>query len=106
MAKKKKPVEFNINSTVLVKITPSGREKIMENRRHTAKYLHQQAAAQVLHIIEDADGWSRWQLWGLMQEFGHMLRSGQSSPFETTIRLAPELDDEDLSAETRVRLIP
>lgn len=36
---------------------------------------------------EDAEGWSKWQLWNLMQEFGpHMSLAGRM-PFETTIRI-------------------
>ncbi len=36
---------------------------------------------------EDEDGWSRWQLWVLMQEFGKVICHGGDEPFRLTIRI-------------------
>lgn len=77
---------LNINHNVRVKLTDCGRE------------IHRQNFAQFLATFpkfpyayrqpeEDADGWSTWQLWNLMQEFGDHLHMGTSLPFDTTIEL-------------------
>ena len=72
--------EFNINKTVWAKVTKVGHE------------LHKQDHARLLGSVteytpikEDADGWSEWQLWCLMQAFGAHLHIGMSNPIETTI---------------------
>ena len=36
---------------------------------------------------EDADGWSEWQLWVLMQEFGSAISMEMRPPFETNIQI-------------------
>jgi hypothetical protein len=65
--------EFNINSNVKVKLTDTGR-----------RILHEKGRSR---IQEDAEGYSTWQLWGLMNTFGEHIRIGCEPPFETTIRL-------------------
>jgi hypothetical protein len=37
---------------------------------------------------EDAEGWSKWQLWSLMSLFGPCMHMGCDVPFETDMRLA------------------
>jgi hypothetical protein len=72
-------VPFNINHYVWVKLTPHGRE--------CARYRR-------LTFTEDADGWSRWQLWELMNGFGSDLYMGHSRlPFETDIRIEVTVEE-------------
>jgi hypothetical protein len=65
---------FNINYNVHVRLTEEGRN-----------ILHSQ---KVTVPPEDQNGYSRWQLWVLMNTFGPHLWNGAPVPFEPTIRLA------------------
>lgn len=83
-------VAFNINNNVRVKLTPYGRalhgkdhEDFWDQHDPIRHYPHPYAAPK-----EDADGWSVWQLWTLMQAFGPHIHIGMhEQPFETTIML-------------------
>ena len=55
---------MNINDTVKVKLTESGRKFIRK-------------------VQEDEDGWSEWSLWDFMETFGSMLHC---KPFEPDIK--------------------
>ena len=78
-------MKFNINEHVRVRLTDFGREVMQKN--------HAQIAAQIngpypfLPKEEDADGWSTWQLWHLMHEFGAYTINGGPVPFEMTIEI-------------------
>jgi hypothetical protein len=77
---------FNVNEYVLVRLTEHGREII---RKDDAKWgeLYPSLRGRSTLPKEDADGWSKWQLWHLMQTFGPHVANGVQNPFETTIRL-------------------
>lgn len=78
---------FNINNYVMVKLTPQGR------------YLHRKAHHEFMASLpripdltytppaEDEEGWSKWQLWHLMETFGPHISMGAEPPFETEIRI-------------------
>lgn len=68
------PAEFNISENVWVRLTDRGRQALKD--RHNAL------------PTEDADGWSKWQLWCLMEAFGDRVYLGCEMDFETVIRLA------------------
>ena len=74
---------FNANDYVRVKLTPEGR-RILEER-----FLAMSARVPGIGAFklpkEDADGWSRWQLWDLMSTYGEHVYNGCKVPFETTI---------------------
>lgn len=38
---------------------------------------------------EDAEGWSEWQLWSLMQQLGNYIQLGDPNVIETDIKLEP-----------------
>lgn len=65
---KPKVVKINLNDKVRVKLTDHGRAVCQKHWGEPPK--------------EDADGWSTWQLWVLMQEFGQHMYLGCPSPFE------------------------
>jgi hypothetical protein len=73
-------IPANINHDVLIRLTDTGRE-----------YLRQHDQAWRLtpgfSSAEAPDGWSRWQLWELMQVFGPALYLGGAPPFETAIKI-------------------
>jgi hypothetical protein len=76
---------FNINHHVRVKLTPTGRahlEKIGEMWRLTPGHSN---------AVDDATGYSDWQLWDLMATFGPMIHHGGAVPFETEIVLRPDV---------------
>lgn len=66
---------FNINDNVYVRLTARGRSILLEN------------AQPVPASASNADGYTRWQLWDLMQTFGKYLFNGSIVPFETDIKL-------------------
>lgn len=67
--------EFNVNDHVRVKLTDVG-------RRHLTLPVNQPRT-----VTEDADGWSRWQLWDLMHTFGEVVYMGGAVPFDTDIEI-------------------
>lgn len=82
------PVAFNINETVLVRLNDHGREII---KKDDAKWgeLYPRLRGHSTLPEEDADGWSKWQLWRLMTKFGPHMLAGAPNPFDITIRIPP-----------------
>lgn len=80
-------MKISLNDTVRIKLTPHGREYLKAKRGEAAKWLHQQAAARAVEIIEDKDGWSTWTLWGVMSEFGSEVGTKKELPFEAEIEV-------------------
>lgn len=80
--------QFNINDEVRVRLTDRGRRLMRETHKifcgDRVPYTEP----------EEVDGWSTWQLWRLMQEFGAHMIMGQEVPFEPTIEIVePRLTD-------------
>ena len=76
-----KPMKFNINETVLVKLTDYGRE--IWRTSNLSLNLPPPTP-----VAEDREGWSSWQMWLLMEVFGPYIHMGATSlPFEPTIRI-------------------
>ena len=75
---------FNINSEVKVKLTEKGKSIFSNN----VGYIGYPRT-----LTEDEQGYSTWQFWVLMQEFGEHMYNGNDNCFETTILI----DDKDLS---------
>lgn len=79
-------IKFNINQIVLVKLTDYGR---MLRKRHHDEFVSTLKWGDTFlpykPIQEDENGYSKWQLWHLMQEFGYVLSNGGTLPFETDI---------------------
>jgi len=87
-------VSFNINDHVKVKLTDDGKEILRGNH---AKLMNFYAKAPLIKIdplkIEvDEEGYTRFQMWELMYEFGGHVGLGALVPFETTIQV--EVKDE------------
>lgn len=80
--------DFNVNHYVRVKLTDRGRQILRENHQR----LFGARASEFAHRepVEDAEGWSKWQLWSLMHELGYHCRMGFDPPFETTIKIDME----------------
>jgi repressor LexA len=76
-------MRFNINETVRVKLNEDGL-RILE-ARHTELYQHIGLDRPFAPPQVDDEGYSRFQLWTLMREFGPHIRMGMKPPFDTTI---------------------
>lgn len=84
-------MKLNINSTVRVRLTDAGRQEL---RRQVADLRRQLGGLPFqAHPREDSEGWSRWQLWALMSQLGHMCQLGFGDlPFETEIEIEDSPD--------------
>lgn len=83
-------MKFNVNDTVRVRLTDVGRQIVKHKHDELNAFLRARNGT-LQHgdgtVTEDADGWSEWLLWQLMQTFGPYMYNGCSIPFETTIEL-------------------
>jgi DNA-binding MarR family transcriptional regulator len=82
-------MKFNINSYVRVKLTDLGREEIRRHNSELTATISERTGKFTRFSMpeEDADGWSKWQAWELMQRFGHMLYLGGKMPFDAEIEI-------------------
>lgn len=84
--------EFNINNKVRVKLTEEGHRILKRNHDRFWRLLEPKQGYDP--PVEDKNGFSDWQMWELMREFGPDLYNGCKVPFETTIFISEEhLDD-------------
>lgn len=76
--------EFNINSCVFVKLTDTGKEEL--KRQHDSINLQLNGRlGEWKGVVEDSEGWSKWQLWDLMNRFNSMLSNGNNTAFDPVI---------------------
>ena len=82
-------MRFNMNDYIRVRLTDEGRE--IHRRNHEALMRTLPASASEAFPYqppkEDEDGWSEWQGWCLMKEFGAWMRMGADQPFELTVEI-------------------
>jgi hypothetical protein len=77
-------MKFNINHNIKVRLTEKGRE--IHRKQWDELGIKSFAYSPPK---EDKHGWSEWQLWDLMREFGPHLWNGCEVPFETEIKIQP-----------------
>jgi len=84
-------MKVNINDMVKVRLTDEGRRLHRANHDEFVNGIKTRSGKPITLEYdapkEDTDGWSRWQLWSLMQEFGHHMSLGRNPPFETEIEV-------------------
>ncbi len=79
-------MKFNINEKVRVRLTQRG--KALHREDHAKFWAHLgDKAPQYIPPREDESGWSEWQMWHLMQDFGPHITLGSQPPFETEIEI-------------------
>ncbi len=78
-------MKFNINGYVRVRLTPLGLEKLKEE--HEQLRLFCSAIGEFTPPKTDSEGYSKWQMWLLMQSLGQYCRPGSELPFETEIKI-------------------
>lgn len=71
---------FNINHHVWVQLSKTGRKIHLDEHIKSASPYSYEAPKEI-------EGWSRWQLWHLMEMFGPHIYNGAELPFETTIKI-------------------
>lgn len=79
-------MKFNINHNVRVKLTDFGRQILREKFDETMEEFPH-LTLNYTPPVEDAEGWSRWQLWCLMSELGSHLNMGCKLPFLPEIEI-------------------
>ena len=92
-------IDINVNDYVRVRLNDLGR------KHHRDDFLRWTAGLakkpEYRPPQEDADGWSRWQLWSLMQLFGPTIISlGAQMPFDSCIQVGPPPKDEWIDITT------
>lgn len=82
-------MRYNFNDYIRVKLTDTGREIHRRNHQALQSMMPPDAAEAFPYRApdEDADGWSKWQGWHLMREFGPWMRMGTEPPFELTVEI-------------------
>lgn len=80
-------MKFNINGKVRVKLTDHGRAVHAADHALFWEKVGARKPPAYMPPTEDADGWSEWQLWVLMEAFGPHTHIGLNNCFETTIEL-------------------
>ncbi len=88
-------VPFNVNSYVRVKLTPHGHKIVRERFRKLNAVLPVTADLRFTPPKEDSDGWSRWQMWSLMETFGAHVGLALPISFETSIEFEVEEGRDD-----------
>lgn len=79
-------MKFNVNNKVRVRLNDYGRQLHRED--HAKFWAHiGEKAPEYRPPDENADGWSEWQLWALMQDFGPHMGLGMVVPFDTEIEV-------------------
>lgn len=77
-------MKFNLNGYVRVKLTNRGREIL---RQQHAAFAKKWPKVKEFIPIPEIDGWSRWQMWVLMETFGPHVHVGRDNPFKTIIEI-------------------
>lgn len=82
-------MKFNMNNYIRVQLTDEGRRIHRANHAALLSALPVESAAAFPYQppVEDADGWSRWQGWHLMREFGAWLSITREPPFNLTVEI-------------------
>jgi hypothetical protein len=74
---------FNINDYVKIRLNEYGKSILKKNHAVKNKGL----PIKYKPPEEDIDGYSEWQLWCFMAEFGEHMYNGCTMPFETIIKI-------------------
>lgn len=78
-------MKFNVNDYVRVRLTPNGRSILRQNYERDSALIDNPPPFTLPD--EDAAGWSKWQLWVLMETFGPSISIGMNPPFEPYIEI-------------------
>lgn len=77
-------VDFNINDYVWVRLTQTG--KLIHRRRYDELRREVPSLPKYRAPLPDAAGYTRWQMWELMQTFGPHISMAADPPFHLDIK--------------------
>ena len=80
-------IDFNINQMVLVKLTPAGKFQLCKDHYEFWLNSNPWFMREFKLPKEDSNGYSKWQLWHLMEALGKYCGLCKEPPFETDIIL-------------------
>lgn len=81
-------MEFNLNYKVRVRLTDHGRKLHREDHERFWMSVDRLDMARDYHPpVEDADGWSEFQLWVLMNTFGQFMGMALPPVMNMTIQI-------------------
>lgn len=86
---KQNPMHVNVNEVIKVKLTPEGLAALETDHAMLNMRLPIQCRTQYVRPLADAEGYTHWTLWALMQCLGHHICVGGPMMFETTIIRVP-----------------
>ena len=78
-------IDFNLNEYVLVKLNGLGID--ISKKQHEELCDFYPSLEEFIFPVTDEEGWSKWQLWVLMNTFGEHLKMGFPLPFEATVKI-------------------
>lgn len=81
-------MNVNVNEKVRIKLTEYGKSTLLID--HISYWSKKKQFVQYVPPKEDADGWSTWQLWSVMNAFGKHMYPGAPLCFETIMKLDRE----------------
>lgn len=78
-------MKFNVNNYVKIKLNERGKEILLKEweampESYRSRYPFKSPK-------EDEEGWSKWQLWNVMETFGPHIFLGCVNPFDTEIEI-------------------
>ena len=94
-------MRFNVNDTVRVKLTPTGKD-ILRKKFESAHEKMPQVFKEFTLPKEDKHGFSQWQMWSLFADFGEYIGPGFEPPFETEIEIVENVATQQPSATASV----
>lgn len=90
-------MKFNVNNSVRVRLTDTGHDVLERNHRALFTGYPEREFPEMRQVVEDANGWSEWQLWDLMSQFGTSLYNGCDVPFETEIEITDSCEGTEMT---------
>ncbi len=78
-------MKFNMNNHIRVQLTDAGRAE--HKRQHLALFAGVTERYPYRPPEEDGDGWSEWQAWDFMQQFGFRFGNGLPLMCSTEIEI-------------------
>jgi hypothetical protein len=86
-------IELNINEYIKVKLTDFGKRMLEQDHIKFFTSLGILDKYPYTPPEEDSNGYSKFQLWELMRNFGKYMRNGGELPFQTVILINVDKED-------------
>ena len=79
--------KFNVNNTIKVKLTDLGYQLLLDiyNKWSLGLSFHEDRDIEYFRDMADEDGYSSFQMWQFIRDFGPVTDMGAKSHYETNI---------------------